>query len=352
MCSHRDRFLATGKLMVLAAMNSGDQHENAAMVRADVDCTALPEIPGGIAGFQAAVRDGYFPYEVESAEGGSDFRGAGAAGHIGSLQLARIFANAAFSGFRAPHGRDDRKRSYVLMLKEYGGDVCFYGRRSCTLHVGEILLVDSERELETKQRASGASLSISIPARLLASRYPQVGDWCLRPLDASVGAAAVLRESMLSYWRSCACVDAAEVRELVAGLVHLIGAAYSRHEHLPEFESHSLKMHFLRVRELVSDHLENPDLSTEFVAARLRISKSYLYEVMSSAETTLGRFILAARLNRSRELLADPAMSTRSISDIAFSVGFQDQSHFSRRFRQRFHCSPRELRDRLGRDGR
>lgn len=38
-------------------------------------------------------------------------------------------------------------------------------------------------------------------------------------------------------------------------------------------------------------------------------------------------------------------MGTRQpISDIAFAHGFQSQSHFSRAFRQKFGCSPNQLR--------
>lgn len=328
-------------------MNASDQEASTSGIVPASDRSTLPEIPGGIAGFEAAVGAGYFPYEVESADGGRDFHGAGAAGQVGSLQLSRLYANAAFSGFRPAHDRKDQRHSYVLLLKEFGGDVYFHGRRSCTLHPGEVLLIDSRRTLQTRQRASGASLAISIPARSLASRYANVDDWCLVPLDTSAGAAAVLRECMLCYWRSHEHIGSMEASDLVAGLIHLIGAAYKSHSPLPAFASHSLKMHFLRIRQIVAENLEDPALATDFVANRLRLSKSYVYEIMSSVGTTLGRFILAARLDRSRELLADPSMANQSISAIAFSVGFQDLSHFGRRFNARFHCSPRDFRARL-----
>jgi AraC-like DNA-binding protein len=308
------------------------------------DRSALPDIPGGIAGFQEAIGASYFPYEVESAEGGATFHGAGTSGRMGPLLLSRIYASAAFSGFRAPREFGDQRHSYILLLKEFGGDVHFHNKRSCTIHTGEILLIDSKSALETRQYASGSSLSVSIPTRLLASRYANVDDWCLVPLDTSTGAAAVLRECMLCYWRSCEQVNALETDDLAAGLIHLIGAAFKSHGQLPAFESRSLKMHFLRIRQVVSEHLEDADLSADFVAHRLGLSKSYIYEIMSSVGLTLGRFILTARLDRSRELLADPAMAERYISDIAFSVGFQDLSHFSRRFNERFHCSPRDFR--------
>jgi len=103
-------------------------------------------------------------------------------------------------------------------------------------------------------------------------------------------------------------------------------------------------MHFLRVRDLIAENLQNPKLSVDLVSERLSISKSYLFSIMNMANTTLGRYILERRLDRSRELLADPALKGWSISEIALRTGFQELSHFSRRFSERFGRSPRAFR--------
>jgi AraC family transcriptional activator of tynA and feaB len=62
---------------------------------------------------------------------------------------------------------------------------------------------------------------------------------------------------------------------------------------------------------------------------------------------TFGKFVLDARLEACRKrILGSP---DEPISDIAFAHGFQSQSHFSRAFRQKFGCSPNQLR-KAGRD--
>ena len=63
----------------------------------------------------------------------------------------------------------------------------------------------------------------------------------------------------------------------------------------------------------------------------------------------MGRFILEQRLERSRAMLCDPAMNPRTISEIAFAIGFKDLSDFSRRFTERFGQSPRAYRVRAQR---
>jgi len=54
-----------------------------------------------------------------------------------------------------------------------------------------------------------------------------------------------------------------------------------------------------------------------------------------------GRWLKEERLKHARLLLSQPH---RSISEIAFDCGFENLSHFSRVFRQRFGHSPSALR--------
>jgi transcriptional regulator GlxA family with amidase domain len=49
------------------------------------------------------------------------------------------------------------------------------------------------------------------------------------------------------------------------------------------------------------------------------------------------RWLAAHRLERAKNLLADPAMS---LCDIALSCGFYDQSHFTKAFNRRFGQAP------------
>jgi transcriptional regulator GlxA family with amidase domain len=58
----------------------------------------------------------------------------------------------------------------------------------------------------------------------------------------------------------------------------------------------------------------------------------------------LSRMIWQQRLTACRRELADASMAHRSVSDIAFSWGFNEAAHFSRSFREQFGLSPREWR--------
>jgi AraC-like DNA-binding protein len=60
--------------------------------------------------------------------------------------------------------------------------------------------------------------------------------------------------------------------------------------------------------------------------------------------TTFTEFVRQARLDRAHRMLVDPRMADRSISAIAFDVGFGDLSYFNREFRRRFGQTPSDVR--------
>lgn len=304
----------------------------------------LSSVPGGVGGFQAAVSAAYFPYEITRAGCADAFHSSIATSTMGPLHLSRTCVNGPFNGRRRMSDRTDERAAYVLMLLEEGGQVGLHGKRSAVSSPGDLILINANRPLETEQLAGGTSLAVSIPADLLKARFLGIDDWCLRPLPTSAGSAAILRDCLLCYWRAKGQLRATECGDLAGALIHLIGAAFRDSQQVPMFSSHSMGLHFLRVRDLVVSELDHENLSVDYVADRLGISKSYLFMIMNAANTTLGRFILEQRLERSRELLSDPAMLNRQISDIAFAVGFQELSHFSRRFSQRYGHAPRAFR--------
>jgi AraC-like DNA-binding protein len=99
-----------------------------------------------------------------------------------------------------------------------------------------------------------------------------------------------------------------------------------------------------RVKLYIASHLGDPDLTMATLANVTGCTKRYLHMVFQSERTSISDYILRLRLERAREDLLHPASSHRSITDIAYSWGFNNSNHFSRCFKQAFGASPRELR--------
>jgi len=54
--------------------------------------------------------------------------------------------------------------------------------------------------------------------------------------------------------------------------------------------------------------------------------------------------VLGQRLARAHRLLTDPRRTERTLTAIAFEVGFSDLSYFNRAFRRRFGATPSDAR--------
>jgi AraC-like DNA-binding protein len=84
------------------------------------------------------------------------------------------------------------------------------------------------------------------------------------------------------------------------------------------------------------------DLSVHTVAARHGVSVRYVQKLFDESGCTFTQFVMEQRLIAARRALA--ARPDVSILSIAYDLGFNDVSHFNRSFRQRFGCTPSDVR--------
>jgi AraC-like DNA-binding protein len=94
----------------------------------------------------------------------------------------------------------------------------------------------------------------------------------------------------------------------------------------------------------INENLTDPNLSPSAIAEAKRISIRYLHTLFEADQISVQQYIIRERLLRCRRDLLNPAMSRRTITDIAFSWGFQSSTHFGRRFKTEFGVSPMEFR--------
>jgi AraC-like DNA-binding protein len=136
---------------------------------------------------------------------------------------------------------------------------------------------------------------------------------------------------------SAAAVADSVSQILIAGLAALPAAKR-------EPVSQLIAYHRGQIKALIRARLADPELSVSQIAQALRLSPSTLHRAWAGEACSLSDFIWSQRLDAARRDLCDPACAARTVSDIAFSWGFNDAAHFSRAFRARFGCSPKELR--------
>jgi AraC-like DNA-binding protein len=99
-----------------------------------------------------------------------------------------------------------------------------------------------------------------------------------------------------------------------------------------------------RVASFIEQNLHDPGLTPQSIAHAHSVSLRQLYYMWAGAGLPVSEWIIAARLERARNLLArDP---DTMVSQVARHCGFANAAHFARRFRQAYGISPREWQQR------
>jgi AraC-like DNA-binding protein len=150
----------------------------------------------------------------------------------------------------------------------------------------------------------------------------------------------------------CAIADAEQLpadpvmtAELASATVQLVRALVA--STLPEITRARdvvVETQFVAVVTYLRQHLRDPSLTPQRVAAANRISLRQLYKLWSTEETSLNEWVLFERLEAARTELATLGLLHLTIDVIARRCGFSDASHFSRRFRLAYGMTPREWR--------
>lgn len=104
-------------------------------------------------------------------------------------------------------------------------------------------------------------------------------------------------------------------------------------------KSSDINIEFLQsVTNIIHAELNNPDLSSTFLASKMAMSVSQLNrKINGTTGHSTTSYVLKIKLDKAKKLLANNDMSIAEVSDMC---GFYDPSHFSRMFKKEFGVSP------------
>ena len=106
--------------------------------------------------------------------------------------------------------------------------------------------------------------------------------------------------------------------------------------------------HRAAARSYIEEHLTDPSLGAEEVAAAIGISERQLSRVFADDGISIPRHILSRRLHLAYSMLSGVSADeeAETVADIAARCGFTSVTYFSHAFRQHFGHRARDVRDR------
>ena len=151
--------------------------------------------------------------------------------------------------------------------------------------------------------------------------------------------------SLITSFMSSGAPSSAASAEEMSVLVTSLAAAMLRSpwESAPTLPTTTEAL-YLGMVAFIRAHLTSPFLSPETIAQAHFVSRRRLYEIFEASGETPADTIRRERILRASEMLRSPSHDSRSISDIAFELGFADVTTFARAFKRYQGMTPRDWR--------
>lgn len=103
-----------------------------------------------------------------------------------------------------------------------------------------------------------------------------------------------------------------------------------------------------RIMKCVNDNLQNPDFNVEMLTDIVGISRAHLHRKMKEITgISTSDFIRNLRLEQAAKLLRE---GTINVTQVAYSVGFNNRAHFSTAFKKHFGVNPTEYYETYGKE--
>jgi AraC-like DNA-binding protein len=206
--------------------------------------------------------------------------------------------------------------------------------------------MNATRPLEAAQDGIAELFSVVIPVALVRAQLPHFERLCTTVIDATAGGApTILRDLLLSCWRERQALGGSAALVLPRTILGLVDAVFGTAGQDARGKQQGWEFS-AAIREVIADEMASPELTPALIASRLGISRSSLFALTRELGTTVRRLIIDTRLEAAAVALTEPAWAATTITELALTLGFQDQAHFSRRFTARFGVPPREFRAR------
>jgi AraC-like DNA-binding protein len=272
----------------------------------------------------------------------------------GIFHVARSSGIGAFSLRRDwGHIRSSNAKTYTIYFPirrefEFTQDG-IHGQGRCD----EMFILNGDRPLTMNSfgvdRNPWEMILAVVPAHILHAVLPHANRICGRTFATDHGLVTFTRQIFSGILNAGDEIGEDTISRLVQGGLDVFAKGISAKFSTEMVPIEVSQAHSNRVKKYIDQNLCEQSLSVALTAAGCGISRRYIHLLMSRGGTTFTDYVRTQRLDLADRWLRAGEFAHFTIEWIASAVGFKSCSHFSRLYRARFGCSPREAR--LLRDG-
>jgi AraC-like DNA-binding protein len=280
--------------------------------------------------------------------GAARFEGAFSHKAFGDAVACRL-KGVAHRTTRSSRRLKEADNDFMLLLYiKQGTAIISHANFEGRVNSGSFFLIDGTKPHLLEMEDNFEHIALRLPRTRLIATHRAATALIGKPFDANDGDGsiastmldAVVSVSNVSEYAAFTAFDAV-IKTLAEGLINSDISA-------PELGFSGQDRLLSRIMRTLDANCADPNYSSSQLANEMGISRRYLDRLLSTLDSSFGKLILEKRLERCRAQLKDRKMANRSITAVALENGFNDLSHFSRTFRQRYGCSAREMRQSCG----
>ena len=302
--------------------------------------------------FDHMVSDTFFPMHCQPLRGfDGEFAGQIETQQLGRVGLAAIKSSPLDVYRNRSHIGRASEAVYLVKVQVKGESLVKQRGREAYLCPGDFTLCLSSEPYELHFKSDYSQVVLSVPQPLLEEcvRHPE--QHLGVRMNSQVGANGLFSQFVTSIGARLNELDGVLAQRLEANVIDLLSTTLG---HAQEMQKHDLlnsgvKREYLqRIKSFIRTHLHDERLCPAWIAASQDISTRYLHMLFEGEGKSISRYIQRLRLESCKAALEDRDFSDYSVSEIAYRLGFNDASHFSRVFKACFGQSPARYRkDRL-----
>ncbi|WP_280242273.1 helix-turn-helix domain-containing protein [Nocardia abscessus] len=310
--------------------------------------SALPRVLG-TDGVEPADRLEYWRQTVTRAFVPLSATAADATGFTGRLQVSTLGTMTVSRVSAAPHTvrrsksliADSERGLYKLGLQLSGVALLVQDGREAVLGSGDFALYDTDLPYTLDFGAPTDMAVFMFPRERLHLPLNADRDILARRIGGRDDVGALVTPLLIRLVEQQHRGGLHATPVIADAVVDLLSALLADDFGTPESLPHQALL--VQAKAFIDDHLGDPDLTPDVVAAAVHISTRYLQKLFSADGRPVASWIRQRRLDQCRRELSS-ARAIPSISAVGRKCGFPDPAHFSRVFKAQFGISPGEFR--------
>lgn len=266
-------------------------------------------------------------------------------GQLGPVKLARLSVDRCSVERKQSHIASNTPRMYNFLLQAEGQSTFYHCGKEAELVAGDFVLCDTGLPHYFRTNDRSVTVMVRVPPEVLRAYLPTPEQFCGQHLGRATGltgtVAAMVRELSAGVGRDFSPMHEDRVARY---LLEMISMSYTMGFDARQDASAIAWQRRKDVIQFIEDNLRDPELSPATISDGLRVSPRYLRTVFAPGGEKMSAYILRRRLEECARQMCNPAWNAHTLTEIAFSWGFNSAAHFTRTFHEKYGMAPRDFR--------